>query len=82
MEYKAEYKCRHCGQRIENSVVDISKESAIQYLDATMGSQYSNPFLPKFHTYVIHECEDGSVAVADIVGLVKIGNKEGGDAPS
>lgn len=76
MTYQVQYKCRHCEQRMttETGIIELSKADAIQFVNKVMQNQFfkGNAYLYQAPDQLIHECKDGSVAIADIVGLVDI----------
>jgi hypothetical protein len=67
-EVKFEYKCRRCGG-IDDSLCIGSKKYAFHALmDAICGTNFFPELGMKVTVIGYHQCDDGGVGVADLIG--------------
>lgn len=75
-EYKAIYKCRLCGKEFEYCRAGEVIAQALTVALAVNGTTEHVRYNGNLHTHTTHECDDGSLGIADFQGFQKIGDNE------
>lgn len=75
-EYRAMYKCRLCGEKIDGITMGDTEDVEIQ-IDNTcaFSSEFFNPKTAHREARAItHRCKDGSYGLAEFLGFRKVEN--------
>lgn len=69
--YRPVYRCRLCGATITSEYSEITPDDAIKFTSRVLQTALyaENPYLGGDKSKGIHQCDDGSVGVADYCGM-------------